>query len=216
MPEKKTLKVLAYDEIRRRILSCDYAPGTMLNEELLQEDLHVSRTPIRDALSRLEQEGLIKILPKRGILVADLTLEDIEMVYEVRCMYEPYTILHYGANISLDDLFKFKAAFSDDRVVRDEQLSYYYDDSFHAAVMSASPNRYLMQSYDLILSINRRFRVISGRTIPDRLRNSANEHIKIIDALLAGDLSLAASMMTSHLSTSREATLFLCKNRREG
>ena len=57
MPEKKSLKQQAYDEIKRKIVTCEYAPNTLLNEELLREELHVSRTPIRDALSRLEQKG---------------------------------------------------------------------------------------------------------------------------------------------------------------
>ena len=87
MPEKKSLKQQAYDEIKRKIVTCEYAPNTLLNEELLREELHVSRTPIRDALSRLEQKGLITILPKKGIMVSSLSINDINMVFEVRMMY---------------------------------------------------------------------------------------------------------------------------------
>ena len=86
MPEKKSLKQQAYDEIKRKIVTCEYAPNTLLNEELLREELHVSRTPIRDALSRLEQKGLITILPKKGIMVSSLSINDINMVFEVRMM----------------------------------------------------------------------------------------------------------------------------------
>ena len=101
MPEKKSLKQQAYDEIKRKIVTCEYAPNTLLNEELLREELHVSRTPIRDALSRLEQKGLITILPKKGIMVSSLSINDINMVFEVRMMYEPYALLHYGSRIPM-------------------------------------------------------------------------------------------------------------------
>ena len=69
---KTNLKTLAYTAIRHKIITCEYAPGTFLNEERLTEELRLSRTPVRDALSRLEQEELIEIRPKRGIMVTPL------------------------------------------------------------------------------------------------------------------------------------------------
>ena len=62
---KTNLKTLAYKTIKQKIVTCEYAPGMYLNEEILTEELKISRTPIRDALSRLEQEGLIEIKPKK-------------------------------------------------------------------------------------------------------------------------------------------------------
>ena len=94
---KTNLKTLAYNKIRQKIVTCEYAPGTFLNEEILTEALGLSRTPIRDALGRLEQEGLIEIRPKRGIIVKSLTVSDINMIFEVRNMYEPYILKNYGS-----------------------------------------------------------------------------------------------------------------------
>lgn len=64
--KKDSLKLQSYNIIKDKIIRCEYAPNTLINEEALREELGVSRTPIRDALSRLEQEGLIQILPKRA------------------------------------------------------------------------------------------------------------------------------------------------------
>ena len=89
------LKTLAYNTIRSKIVTCQNAPGTFLNEEQLTTELSLSRTPVRDALGRLEQEGLLEIRPKCGILVRPLTLNDIDMIFEVRMMYEPYVLTHY-------------------------------------------------------------------------------------------------------------------------
>ena len=74
------LKTLAYTQIRRKIVSCEYAPGSNLNEEMLTSALGLSRTPVRDALGRLEQEGLVEIRPKKGVTVTPLTVTDINMI----------------------------------------------------------------------------------------------------------------------------------------
>ena len=77
---KMNLKTQAYNTIRQKIATCEYAPGTFLNEELLTTELGLSRTPVRDALSRLEQEGLIEIKPKKGIIVMPLSINTINMI----------------------------------------------------------------------------------------------------------------------------------------
>lgn len=76
--KKETLKQHAYNIIKDKIINCEYAPSALLNEEMLKEDVQASRTPIRDALGRLEQEGLVTILPKKGIMVAPLTIREID------------------------------------------------------------------------------------------------------------------------------------------
>ena len=93
---KTNLKTLAYNKIRQKIVTCEYAPGTFLNEETLTEALGLSRTPIRDALSRLEQEGLITILPKKGLMVSGITEEDVHSMFEMRLLVEPYALRTYG------------------------------------------------------------------------------------------------------------------------
>ena len=70
--------------MRKRILCFELKPGERFFETEIAEDLGVSRTPIREALSRLEQEGLIKSLPKRGYAVSDVTAREIEELYEIR------------------------------------------------------------------------------------------------------------------------------------
>ena len=85
--KKETLKQQAYNIIKEKIINCEYPPSALLNEEMLKEDIQASRTPIRDALGRLEQEGLITILPKKGIIVAPLTIREINMVHDLLLFY---------------------------------------------------------------------------------------------------------------------------------
>ena len=104
---KTNLKTLAYNTIKQKIVTCEYAPGTFLNEEILTDELKISRTPIRDALSRLEQEGLIEIKPKKGITVTALSIKDVNMIFEIRKLYEPYILKNYGSFLDEDKLNEF-------------------------------------------------------------------------------------------------------------
>lgn len=209
MPEKKSLKQQAYDEIKRKIVTCEYAPNTLLNEELLREELHVSRTPIRDALSRLEQKGLITILPKKGIMVSSLSINDINMVFEVRMMYEPYALLHYGSRIPYSVLTHSYELLSDLDAMSENWAFFQADDAFHAAVVQAIGNRFLLQTYEWIQDQNLRFRVMTGQTSAPRLEDTSKEHTRILEACLKKDWSEAASAMKDHLINSKNATFDL-------
>ena len=209
MPEKKSLKQQAYDEIKRKIVTCEYAPNTLLNEELLREELHVSRPPIRDALSRLEQKGLITILPKKGIMVSSLSINDINMVFEVRMMYEPYALLHYGSRIPYSVLTHSYELLSDLDAMSEDWAFFQADDAFHAAVVQAIGNRFLLQTYEWIQDQNLRFRVMTGQTSAPRLEDTSKEHTRILEACLKKDWSEAASAMKDHLINSKNATFDL-------
>lgn len=209
MPEKKSLKQQAYDEIKRKIVTCEYAPNTLLNEELLREELHVSRTPIRDALSRLEQKGLITILPKKGIMVSSLSINDINMVFEVRMMYEPYALLHYGSRIPYSVLTHSYELLSDLDAMSEDWAFFQADDAFHAAVVQAIGNRFPLQTYEWIQDQNLRFRVMTGQTSAPRLEDTSKEHTRILEACLKKDWSEAASAMKDHLINSKNATFDL-------
>ena len=95
----KNLKQVVYEELKRRIVSCEILPGSMLTEEMLCESLNASRTPVRDAVSRLEQENLVSILPKKGIRVNRVSLNNVEELFVTRLFVEPQLVLTYGNRI---------------------------------------------------------------------------------------------------------------------
>ena len=209
MSAKESLKQKAYYDIKDKIITCAYAPGAMLNEEALREDLHVSRTPIRDALSRLEQEGLISILPKKGIVVSGLSINDINFIFEVRLLYEPYALLHYGPKIKDEVMQTFFESFSIPVYENSEEEYYALDDAFHVAVVEAIQNPYLLKTYDWIHNQNLRFRVMTGEYVTARLEKTNEEHLKIVTACLKHDWALAAKEMEAHLRASKNATFDL-------
>ena len=87
---KLSLKLQAYQYLKTKILNCEYRPNEFLNEQKLCAEMgNISRTPMRDALGRLEQEGLITILPKKGLMVSGITEEDVHSMFEMRLLVEP-------------------------------------------------------------------------------------------------------------------------------
>ena len=90
---KTSLKLQAYQYLKTKILNCEYRPNEFLNEQKLCAEMgNISRTPMRDALGRLEQEGLITILPKKGLMVSGITEEDVHSMFEMRLLVEPYAL----------------------------------------------------------------------------------------------------------------------------
>lgn len=216
MAGKESLKQKAYYAIKEKIIRCDYAPGAMLNEESLREELHVSRTPIRDALSRLEQEGLISILPKKGIEVSGLSINDINLIFEVRLLYEPYALLKYGSKIKDEVVYKYYDTFSSPAHTFSEEEYYALDVAFHVNIVETIQNPYLLKTYDWIHNQNLRFRVLTGQFVDLRLERTNQEHLKIVTACLKHNWELAAKEMEAHLLASKNATFDLVLSNKTG
>ena len=207
---KPTRKQTAYDYIKGKILSCEYEPGSFMNEQLLCDELELSRTPVRDALSRLEQEGLVSIMPKKGFLVSELKLNDINHIYEVRLLIEPYVLRRYGAKLDQDQLRRFRDMMrGPERDGRGFDGFYDLDDDFHDFIMGALSNRYLVETYENIQNLNRRLRVLSGSRVENRIADTNREHCEIIDACLKEDWEGAANAMIKHLEAARVAAFYL-------
>lgn len=209
--KKDSLKLQSYNIIKDKIIRCEYAPNTLISEEALREELGVSRTPIRDALSRLEQEGLIQILPKKGIMVSGLSLSEINAIFEIRMLFEPYALATYGYRLNDEKMLEFYNTCSQGGVFQPDEF-YKVDDDFHAFIIDAAPNRYIHHTYELIQNQNLRFRVMTGQQPDDRLDRSNSEHLTIIKACLRKDWSAAADAMEEHLRQSKNSTFELLLN----
>ena len=108
---KPSLKLQAYQYLKAKIMNCEYAPNQFLNEQKLCAEMgNISRTPMRDALGRLEQEGLITILPKKGLMVSAITAEDVRSMFEVRLLVEPYALRVYGCMVRRCPVRRWKSS----------------------------------------------------------------------------------------------------------
>ena len=155
----------------------------------------------------------MEIRPKCGILVRPLTLNDIDMTFEVRMLYEPYILTHYGVNLSVSKLKEFYEIFQkwdpEKELYRDKDFFYDLDYRFHAFLMSACPNEFINRSYDTIQTQNERFRYMTGNVSNFRLEATFKEHTAIVEPCLEGDWEKAADRLIYHLERSKASAFRL-------
>ena len=206
---KNSLKHSTCEYIKNKIIHCEYEPGMFLNEELLCSEIGVSRTPVRDALSRLEQEGLINILPKKGIMISNLSINDMNMTYEFRLMLEPYILQHYGPFLDSEKLLYYYHLFSDHKLLEDKELSSTADDEFHIWIVNSCPNTYFKNSYVAIHNQNLRYRTLSGIRSREKAVDEQSDHLQILSECLKGNWEQASEFMRQHILNSKETSFRL-------
>lgn len=201
--KKETLKDKAYKYIKSKIINCEYAPGDFLDEKTLIKEINSSRTPIREALNKIEQENLIKIIPKKGVFVTEISLKNIYDVYQARNLIEPTTIIIYGNNYDKSKLIEFKSSFQKENLKSND--FYKIDDRFHEYIVNISKNSYIINLMNDIRVQNQRIRIITGKS--HDFNNSVNEHIEIIDSILNKNYAEAEQLMKKHIELATNRTL---------
>lgn len=210
MKEKKaSLKQQLYDELKRAIIRCEYVPGQQLSEDQLCIRLGASRTPVRDALGRLEQEGLVSIHAKRGVVVNTVSLSSINELFEVRMRIEPYAVRVYGCRQSDDVYAAFISSFGEP--LRDRETLYTLDGRFHQSFIQASGNRYLSMIYGITADQTERYRILTAAS--ERLAETQQEHYEIAAHCLRRDWIRAAQEMEKHLIMSKNSIINLALSR---
>jgi DNA-binding GntR family transcriptional regulator len=201
-------KDIIYDQIRQKIINCEYAPSTMLSEAWLMEDLGVSHTPLRDALNKLDQENLVTIMPKKGIMTASLNLKDIMDVYHVRLLLEPHIIRNWGMDIPRSALISFRdsAASYMGNESRDQRNQ--LDDQLHRTIINSCPNTYLLQISRQLYDQNQRIRIFVGQ-LALRMEINIASHLEIVNYMLASEFDQAAQSMSNHIEEGRNTAIHL-------
>ena len=199
----KSLKQLAYETLKEKIVSCEILPGTLLTEDGLCDMLKASRTPVRDAISRLEQEHLVSIKPKKGIRVNRVSMNNIQELFAVRVMFAPYIVRNYGNRIRDEVYTRFIQQFKRTDCTREELFR--LDNEFHQTFVDASNNRYLASVYEMIKDQVVRYRILS--TAGNRLDTTQMEHLAIATRCLCGDWDAAAEAMRVHIENSKLAII---------
>jgi DNA-binding GntR family transcriptional regulator len=192
-----SLSERAYLKIKRMISDYRYSPGSRLNVEQLARDLGTSRTPIWEAVRRLEQEGLVKNIPNRGVFLVELTREAALELYSVREVLEGMAARLAVQRISDKALEKMERLVREqEKIVAEEDLVAYSksDFEFHACIYAACGNAILRE---MLESIKQKLRPIDMRVTPI-LSGLFNDHQMIVRALHQRDALLAESAFRAH------------------
>ena len=199
----KSLKQVAYETLKQKIITCQITPGSILTEDMLCEELNASRTPVRDAVGRLEQEHLVSIMPKKGIKVNRVSLNSIRELFEIRRMLEPAVVLWYGNRIQDEVYARYIQQFQRTDMALQELFD--LDQAFHQMFISASGNRYFSSIYEMIADQVFRYRVLTSETF--RLDATQQEHYEIAANCIRGEWDLASAAMLRHIENSKLAII---------
>lgn len=193
---------LAYQSLKHQLLRGDFAPGQRLGEERLAEALAVSRTPIREALTRLHSDGLVERLPDGGYGPTLVDLHLIRELYEVRFALETWSVRrdHDGEQLAglRADWSVLEAPATDEELDPDFVL---LDEDFHERLAAATGNEALVGN---LRAVNERIRIVRMHDFlqPERIAETIDEHVAIVDALLDGDSALGERRLTAHFDDS--------------
>ena len=196
--QEKTLVQVAYQFVRRMILSRELPSGSIIQERKLAESLNVSRTPMREALGRLEGEGILVRLTERLLAVRVVTLDEFLQTVQVRRMLEPEMIALATPRMEktvVRGLIDQVNALIDDP---DPPIESHWevDQAIHRGIAEATGNLVLAGTIDrLRLSIQ----LFEIQTVPARIKPGCQEHLEILNAIEAEDPTRARRAMRKHL-----------------
>lgn len=202
----------AYDRLVEDIRSGRLAPGDRLIEVDLAERLGISRTPVREAIRRLESDGLVVHEPRIGAVVRQLDYAEIAELYEMRVVLEA-TAAAFAARAASDMEVAELAAINDEmRAARDDRAIYETNRQFHAVLLNAARNRFLLRAVD---AIQKTLLILGPTTLGESSRAEAaiDEHDTIVAALRDRDGPAAERAMRQHIEGAYRARLRLSRDR---
>ena len=209
MNEYLPLRDVVFNTLRHAILKGELEPGERLMEISLAQKLGVSRTPIREAIRKLELEGIVVMVPRKGAEVADITEKDLRDVLEVRTALEELSIELAIRNMDeeqLDNLKKANEAFARNSEGDDLIKIAESDVAFHEHIYMATGNKRLIQIINNLREQMYRYRLeyIKDKTTHERL---VQEHNRIIDAMQLGNVKEAKAAIKLHVENQEENIL---------
>jgi DNA-binding GntR family transcriptional regulator len=201
---------LVYRRLRAEIESGALAPGTPLAELALVERIGASRTPVREALRRLAAEGLVDLVPRQGARVSRISPQSVRDLFAFRTLLEPEAMRQATETVAADAALRREFARLRAEFARIGQRSpsagraerfYALADRFDWTVVGATRNEHLRRTIAELRPHTARLRNLSHGH-PERIEASVGEHLRMCDALLAGDAEEAAAACAEHLAQS--------------
>jgi DNA-binding GntR family transcriptional regulator len=194
----------AFNAIRDAILNNLLKPGAGLSEGDLAKQLGISRTPIREALKRLEEDGLVQIVPRKGAFVTEVTIEAIVEVFQLREALECYAVEFVPQYGDMDELTRLEVDIEQTaRFVQENNREKLHeiDEDLHLFIARSARNDTLYKLNKRFLQLGSRFRFVSPTTL-ERFIEIESEHLAITRALKAGDIPTAKAALATHLRKS--------------
>ena len=202
----RQLSSRAYDQLLEMILNGSLGGGSLLHEQALARLLDTSRTPVREALLRLEAEGLVTRHAGRVLAVREVPVQEFMEILRVRSVLETEAIGQACKRIPDGKLRELRRTFESLLAVEtpEAETQMQADDALHCAIIDACGNTVLAE---LVRALRRRTRVFNLRSLPERLVPGCTEHLEIIAAIERRDEERARAALASHFENVRQSVL---------
>jgi DNA-binding GntR family transcriptional regulator len=204
-----SLKDRVYQNIKFQIIRGNIKPGTRLLEEELAKAMSISRAPIREAFNKLEKEGFVTTIPRKGAAVSNITTETIEDIFEIRETLESLAVKKSLGKIFIDELEKvgnnFKE-FIDKSENAENRIQYLVlDKKFHDLLSQNCGNKKLIE---LLANLQEQIHWLRNISLKrTTFSGSVREHLAIIEALKRNDEKLITKTLLQHLERAKESSL---------
>lgn len=214
----KPLREVVCEALRQAITDGVLRPGERLMEIQLAEELGVSRTPVREAIRKLELEGFVVMVPRRGTYVADLSIKDVNEVFEVRSALEVLAAGLAAERITeeeLEEMERLLVQIGEQIENGDLESLVETDSQFHDILYRASRNDKLVGIINNLREQLTRFRATS-MGYPGRMKDMLDEHSRLVEAIAQRNGKLAEKLAAEHLENAEQTLLQDMNERRQG
>lgn len=202
----RPLREIVYEQLKMQILTGKITPGTRMMEVELADEMGVSRTPIREAIRKLEKEGLVTIEPRRGAYASDISVKDMVDTLEVREDLEGLAAALAAERMTdeqMEELIQITRKYSEAISNSDTEKIISYDEQFHKHIVACSGNKTLIQLSETVQELALRFRYLFYDDF-SRYENMPVEHRQILDAIKGGDADTARQTADNHVKRLKE------------
>ena len=203
---EKASWIKAYEWIRDAIESSELEMGAPLPENLLAREIGVSRTPIREALRSLEQDGYVKIIPQKGAFVSEISLEDLKEIYDIRKLLEPFAALSAVNRIpeeEIDEMEKGWKALKKAALAGEVDLTRVseMDLLLHLTITKYATNKRIGAIITTYHAQIKRFQKLSAQSLAN-IHETIGQHVEILEKLRDRDARGLSSLLYEHIAKS--------------
>lgn len=202
---------IAYQQLKKAIQSGALAPGTRIRETEIAERFHISRTPVRDAIRRLETDGLISFVPRQGAVISQLDHQETMELYDLREVLEGTAAGFAARHASAAEIAELEDLVASEEAIREDpgQLAD-LNRIFHSALYRAAHNRYLERA---LLNLRDSMALLGGTSlrVTGRYETAHGEHTDLITAIARRDSEAAEAAARTHIRNAQRARLKLMR-----
>lgn len=190
----------AYQLIKKKVITLELPPSAVIDEHNLMQQLDLGRTPIREALQRLDSEGLVTVVPRRGTFVSDVSVTDLQKIFELRIILEGFCARLAAQRITEDHIEKMEMVLRDLEDLQDGNPSVLIsiDKRFHWLLYRAADNEFLAETLDRLYDLSLRLWYLVLNRLDD-VRDAIEQHREVLSALEEGDAARAETLVQAHI-----------------